>query len=223
MYLLEEIYQNIRWECKDFRPTLVCLDASWCEILKWDNRVDQSSQILYRCSLISLEEDTAIEVVLAEKKFERVLFLVSSVLPDRIHRVKDVLQRSFAPECVLICSVSSLNANLQYKSEKAYEDISDILEPAKATIYFFPYHSIPLLHSPDTPKKVDLRILASNEFKKLKPLSLTGLSIDIDKLEEYKSIYDIPAADLPENTKSLLKHLAHEIAEVLVFDLGKYC
>lgn len=36
------------------------------------------------------------------------------------------------------------------------------------------------------------------------------------------SIYDFPAAELPDNVKLDLKWFAHEIAQSLVFDLGKF-
>jgi transposase len=219
MDLLSQITESVQWEAPEFRRTLICLDFSWCEILKWDCRNAPMSDSLHRCSIVSSEEYNKIVSLCSENQFERALFLTSSLLPEKVRRIKEILERSNAPECVVIGSVSSLNADLQFHKENSHEAILELLEPAKSSIYFFPYHSIRLLPV-DQPKKVDLRILASTEFRNLKPLTLSGLSFGLDKFGEYKTIFDVPAADLPDKTKSVLKHLAHEIAEVLVFDLG---
>lgn len=199
MNKLQQIYDAVEWSTSELRPSLVLLDPTWEELLLWAPTVSRREvgektfrlPAILQSTIISFGFDHENELNSAiahiNKDYERVLFLTSSFQENRVKEMKEFLVKSGAPECSIISTVSNGTASIHYQSQSqtsnfsqldAFETICNYLEPAKTTIYHYPLHSLDLLPcSSNIEKKVELKILAANHFRRLSPLLLDTLGL----------------------------------------------
>lgn len=204
MEILNKLYDSIRWESSESRLTLICLDSTWTEILQWQELEKKSEQandivfpFLFHCSVRNLNDVLKLSNSDEDVPFERVIFLTSVLFQSRIQQLKQVLVKTGAPECAIISTVSPPTACVHYDTTTSaatgshvfdgYNQICSFLEPANASVYYYPSHSLDLL-SENLPitKKTELKILSSSQFRRLQPLTLSGLGITINSASEYQ-------------------------------------
>jgi hypothetical protein len=182
--MLEEIINTILWESKETRRTAVLLDPSICEILKWDITHTPKTVFPNECYITNLSGEDEQLAYVANLACERVLFVLSHIDEATLELLKSILVASEAPECAVVTTTSELlgSTNVAVKEESFYDDVTRYLEPVRVTVYYLPYHSLPVLSSTNIYKKqIELRILASQRFRSLKPLTLHGLGLESGK------------------------------------------
>jgi hypothetical protein len=201
--LLNHLCASVSWQSADNRKTFVCLDKSVSEVLKWlsksfeDRAGDKLSQLRY-LTVVSFDEETRIQSTFSSKQFERAVFITSVLNVERIQTMKDLLQRSGSPECAIISTLSPVSAAVQYPVDvtnspdnNVYQSICNVLEPAVTTVYFFPVHLVDLYSLPQSSTHVELKLLATTQFRYTMPLNLSTLGITANSRSEYQR-YDMP-------------------------------
>lgn len=158
----------------------IIIDSSFAELFKWlesNGANNCEDQFQYELFDLSLKEKDRIQ----RAKGNKVLIISSILDQDIIEVMKSLLKTAKCTECTLLTSVSPREAALKISNhdENNYDSLIDFFFPTHCKVCFFPLYSIHTF--PSTPNvvatnSVDLRILSSHAFRKMKPLTLHGLS-----------------------------------------------
>jgi hypothetical protein len=158
----------------------IIIDNSFAELFKWleSNGVnDSDEQLQYQLFDLSLKERDRIQ----KAKGNKVLIISSILDQDSIEVMKSLLKTAKCTECTLLTSVSPREAALKLSNhdENNYDSLINFFFPTHCKVHFFPLYSINMFPSTSNvvaTNNVDLRILSSHAFRKMKPLTLHGLS-----------------------------------------------
>jgi hypothetical protein len=195
---LLKIIRKINWQAKEDRKTAVFIDDSYCEVFKWSADLDARHSEVYvendgtDISIMTFSEDKATQLQLQNKvhqlKPDRILFLLSVINNTTEISLKNFISASEAPECIILTSMTpdalanqckSMNQGIQNIEVNSYEHLEQSLSPAFVSIYYFPLHSLHILHHnrnefhhPDETDRVDLLIMSSLLCRAVSPITL---------------------------------------------------
>lgn len=193
------------------------VDASFAEVLKWNNLVLPADHAIFDLSA----ESTVLQAI-GGQKAERLLLFLSSLEQSVLGMAKVMVVASGVPEVCVLTSIASVaiarpSSTANPPSQRPYDFIEKLLLPAQSTVHYLPMHSIDLLAA--SPKgALQVRILANHLHRPLNALTLGGLKGRL--AGTHKSLADVNAADLPADLKASLKALSYDLAAALVFDLS---
>eukprot|EP01038_Epipyxis_sp_PR26KG_P007461 gene7461-10171_t len=248
MVNFQDIFQKIDWNVSNVRMA-VLVDEGIREIVKWNDcyKLDVTNETII-LQLNSIDKNINL-VRLKCHKPNCILYLISSPVSLKRNLIKELTHATDANEVIILTSFiseesslpinNSSTANQNNQHMKLYNDYDDntlegMLSPVICNIYYFPLHTLQILPimvnntrlstkmAPSIKsyeKRVELVLLSSNDCKLMKPLTLSQLGQPPEG-GDFKSILDVPAADLPPNVKFDLKVLTHHLAGSIIFNLG---
>jgi hypothetical protein len=152
--MLNRIINSTKWKSGEKRQTVILVDETFGELLKWENIKSAHNDIILDFFASSVDDMSVFKTI----QPERILFLVADALNKQsIIRFKSVIVASSSPECIIYTSSSpeSISHSSRFESKEPYVFLQDFLQPSSVGVYYFPMHSIDLMHI--DPDRLDVR------------------------------------------------------------------
>ena len=225
---VEIILKGVGAKCGEL-PTVLFLDAGFCEILKWRGGTEAPSDVLV-LSLSMLDcssDELAIYSWMKRFKPLRGIFLVSTPLRDAMWVIKRQCELFNFIDCIVLTSSTTASTVLpdeEAELEEPYAFAKRVLRPTKSTVLYFPFHSLPIM--PSTHQKdatPELLVLSSPPLRDFFPLTL-NMAGQYPPPHHPRSatisVRELEASQLPRATKVHIRSLSHELAGALAHDVG---
>jgi hypothetical protein len=160
--------------------------------------------------------------------------IVTTISPPAMNQYSYITASPSSPQ--ITSSTRNGHNNLQQDIPTEYARFLEYLSPALPTqVLYWPRHSMDLLHhlasdqvsNPTSSPPLQLNIITNQDLREIRPMTLhhletkyrvSGMNSVTD--EPFQSIWELTAADLPQEVKQSLKSFAYELAGTLIFDLG---
>jgi len=129
-------------------PSVVFCDSGFSELLKWRGGADAPSDVLV-LALCSANE-TAINSWMKRAKPLRGIFLVNTPLRDSVWVVKQQCELFNFSECIVLTTSTNESTVLpgeEVALDEPYAFAKRLLRPTKASVVYFPLHTLPMLVS----------------------------------------------------------------------------
>eukprot|EP01031_Cornospumella_fuschlensis_P041344 gene41344-50457_t len=222
---------DLLWASKEDRSTLVLVDESFAEWIKWRGLVFEVDAHVRDISFVPAETSPILT--------ERLIAFVSDLTEETLLSIKSNLRASEASECRILTTVSEAELTALYnladvgESEDAYSHVTHTLRPVQTTVHYIPAHSISLIgpSSSDDPLDLDLRVLTKHSLRGVSSLTMQSLlaypefaaqqaSAKAAKGHGTRSVGEVTLPELPLPVRRSLKALAFALAGALVDELG---
>eukprot|EP01031_Cornospumella_fuschlensis_P039174 gene39174-47665_t len=222
------------WTSKEDRSTLVLVDESFAEWIKWRGLVFEVHAHVRDISFVPAESSPILT--------QRLIAFVSDLTEQTLLSIKSNLRASEASECRILTTVSEAELTALYnladvgESEDAYSHVTHTLRPVQTTVHYVPAHSISLIgpSSSDDPLDLDLRVLTKHNLRGVSSLTMQSLlaypefaaqqaaaaaAAKAAKGQGARSVGEVTLPELPLPVRRSLKVLAFALAGALVDEL----